>query len=108
QRWALLKLNAKCKQLFDNKFINKINRMKKTRLLGFLNTIITGSVTFFSWFVFSSAFKENDSCEFCSIMLFPATIFSLLLLPGIYTLLASKINLVSHKILLNTTNLVAI
>ena len=82
--------------------------MKKTRLLGLANTILTGSLTFFSWFIFSSAFKETSPCEFCSIMWIPATVFSVLFLPGVYTLFVGGQKLTSQINLLNTINIIAI
>lgn len=82
--------------------------MKTTRLLGLANTVLTGLLTFFSWFVFSSAFKETSRCEFCSIMWLPATIFSLFLVAGLYTLFADGKKLIANKILLNTINIIAI
>jgi hypothetical protein len=82
--------------------------MNKTRLLGLINTILTGLLAFSSWFIFASSFQEATRCEFCYIMWFPATLFSLLVLPGIYALFNGKQKSTSHTTLLNTLNIIAI
>lgn len=83
-------------------------KLSKTRIFGLVNSLMTGSLTFISFYVFSGVFIKDSRCEFCGIMLTPGIIFFAFLVIGLYTLFSSEQKLNSKKRLLNILNFSAI
>jgi len=80
----------------------------KPRILGLINTIITGAVTGFVLATYISGMEENSRCEYCSMMIYPSMVFMILLFPGVYTLFCPIKSFNKRKSLLNTLNIIGI
>ena len=83
-------------------------KFTKTRIIGLVSTLLTGSLTLISFFVFISAIRQESKCEFCSIMLFPGLIFLMFFTTGLYTLFSKEHKLTLKKKLINSINITAI
>jgi hypothetical protein len=78
------------------------------RILGLINTIITGLVTGFVMGTYFSGTEATSRCEYCSLMIYPGLIFFLLFIPGVYTLFCNIKKLNRNKKLLNILNSIGI
>jgi len=80
----------------------------KLRIFGLINTIITGVVTGFVLGTYFTGLEAGSQCEYCSMMIYPAILFFLLLLPGVFTLFCTVKTLNKRKKTLNVINIIAI
>ncbi len=99
-------------QINKNRNLIRLTKEKmkftKERIVGIISTLLTGSLTLVSFFVFFSGFKQDSKCEFCSIMLAPGIIFFVFFIAGLYTLFCNERKLMLYGRFINIINITAI
>jgi putative copper export protein len=78
------------------------------RIFGILNAILTGTITVILVQVYINGISENSHCEYCSLMLYPAILFSLFFLIALFSIFCKLSTYNNSKRLLDTINIIGI